>query len=653
MLQTNTEMENSILEIAARIRELRGISGLSMEEAAKQLDLTEEALAALESGQKDFPYTFIHKCARLYGVEMTEILQGSTARLRSYTLTRHGGGEVTAQENGILIKDLAPKFRDKMAETYWCRYTYSDEQQHQPINLTTHKGQEFDYVLSGRMKVQIGEHTEVLEAGDTIYYNSSTPHGMIAVDGEDCVFCAVVVAGDAAEEELQDPTAGAEDGKEPLLIDKFVKYEEDENGCLQSISFENEDTFNFAYDVVGALAKQKPNKLAMVHLDCNKVERRYTFEEMDKNASRAANYFKSLGIKKGDRVMLVLKRHYQFWFAILGLHKLGAVVIPATHQLHAYDFEYRFNAAGVSAIVCTTDDGTVEQAEEAAQKCPNVRVKIAVHGHREGWHNFDDEYSMFSSKFPRTEDTACGDDPAIMFFTSGTTGYPKMAVHAYKYALGHFTTAKFWHRIRPNDLHFTISDTGWGKALWGKLYGQWMCEAAVFVYDFNRFDAHDILPLFAKYHITTFCAPPTMYRFMIKEDLSRFDLSSIEYATTAGEALNPEVYHQFKKATGLKIHEGFGQTETTLTIANFVGMKTRIGSMGKPNPLYDVDLVDPDGNPVGVGETGEIVIHTDKQIPCGLFSGYYRDEEKTREVWHNGLYHTGDTAWRDEDGYFW
>ena len=653
MLQTNTEMENSILEVAARIRELRGISGLSIEEAAKELDLTVEELALLESGQKDFPYTFIHKCARLYGVEMTEILQGDTARLRSYTLTRNGGGEVTAREDGILIKDLAPKFRDKMAETYWCQYTYSEEQQNQPIHLTTHKGQEFDYILSGRLKVQVGEHTEVLEAGDTIYYNSSTPHGMIAVGGKDCIFCAVVIAGEAIEEELQDFSIGTTDSKQPLLIDRFVTCEEDENGCLQKISFQNEDTFNFAYDVVGALAEKKPNKLAMIHLDRNKVERRYTFEEMDKNASRAANYFKSLGIKKGDRVMLVLKRHYQFWFAILGLHKLGAVVIPATHQLHAYDFEYRFNAAGVSAIVCTADDGTVDQAEKAAQKCPDVRIKVVVHGHRDGWHNFDDEYNMFSSKFPRTEDTACGDDPSVMFFTSGTTGYPKMAVHSYKYALGHFTTAKSWHNIKSDGLHLTISDTGWGKALWGKLYGQWMCEAAVFVYDFDRFDAHDILPLFAKYHITTFCAPPTMYRFMIKEDLSRYDLSSIEYATTAGEALNPEVYHQFKKATGLKIHEGFGQTETTLTIANFVGMKARVGSMGKPNPLYDVDLVDTEGNPVGVGETGEIVIHTDKNIPCGLFSGYYLDEEKTREVWHDGMYHTGDTAWRDEDGYFW
>ena len=299
------------------------------------------------------------------------------------------------------------------------------------------------------------------------------------------------------------------------------------------------------------------------------------------------------------------------------------------------------------------DDGTVEQAELAAQNCPQVQIKVTVHGSREGWHNFDEEYTMFSSKFPRSEDTPCGNEPSLMFFTSGTTGYPKMAVHSYKYALGHFTTARSWHRNRPNDVHLTISDTGWGKALWGKIYGQWMCEATVFTYDFDRFDANDILPMFAKYHITTFCAPPTMYRFMIKEDLSRFDLSSIEYATTAGEALNPEVYTQFKKATGLSIHEGFGQTETTLTIANFVGMKTRVGSMGKPNPLYDVDLVDPDGNPVPVGETGEIVIHTDKNVPCGLFYGYYQEEEKTKEVWHDGLYHTGDTAWRDEDGYFW
>jgi len=287
------------------------------------------------------------------------------------------------------------------------------------------------------------------------------------------------------------------------------------------------------------------------------------------------------------------------------------------------------------------------------EESPTLKHRIMCNGVQEGWHDFDSEYEIFSSKFERTADTAQGNDPLLMFFTSGTTGYPKIAAHSHKYPLGHFITAKYWHCVDPDGIHFTISDTGWGKALWGKIYGQWLNEAAVFTYDFDRFNANDILPMFAKYGITTFCAPPTMYRFMIKEDLSRFDLSSIKHATIAGEALNPEVFYQFKKATGLSLMEGFGQTETTLTIANFIGMRPKPGSMGKPSPQFDVDLIDREGNPVGVGETGEIVVRTDKKTPVGLFLGYYMDEDKTKDAWHDGMYHTGDTAWRDEDGHFW
>jgi len=274
-------------------------------------------------------------------------------------------------------------------------------------------------------------------------------------------------------------------------------------------------------------------------------------------------------------------------------------------------------------------------------------------GTRDGWRNFDEEYRMFSSHFDRTEDSPCGEDPLLMFFTSGTTGYPKIAMHNHKYPLGHFITAKYWHCVQPNHLHFTISDTGWGKALWGKLYGQWLCEGAVFTYDFDKFNAEDLLPLFKKYNINTFCCPPTMYRMMIKGNLADYDMSSLSNATTAGEAMNPEVFHQFKSATGISPLEGFGQTELTMVIATLNGMECKVGSMGKPVPSYDVDLVDPDGNPVGVGVTGEIVVRTDKNIPCGLFMGYYNNPEKTAEAWHDGMYHTGDTAWRDEDGYFW
>ena len=467
------------------------------------------------------------------------------------------------------------------------------------------------------------------------------------------MFCAVVLSGEENEENQMGETIVAAKQTEHLIYENFILPLEDENGALQSIGFHNEDKFNFAFDVVDELAKKKPNKLAMIHLDKNKKERRFTFDEIRKASNRTANYFKSMGIQRGDCVMLVLKRHYQFWFAILALHKIGAIAVPAPNQLLTKDFEYRFQSAGIKAIVCTADGQTAECIDEAQLTSPSLELKVMVGGNRPGWRNFDEEYLMYSGKFDRSEDCPCGDDPMVMFFSSGTTGYPKMAQHSYKYPLGHFVTAKYWHCVDPHGLHLTISDTGWGKSLWGKLYGQWMCEAAIFVYDFDRFDANDILPLFKQYKITTFCAPPTMYRFMIKEDLSRFDLSSIRHATTAGEALNPEVYHQFKKATGLSVMEGFGQTETTLLIGNLVGDTPKIGSMGKANPLFDVELMTSDGKLAEVGETGEIVVRTKENLPVGIFLGYYRDEEKTRASWHDGYYHTGDTAWKDEDGYFW
>mgnify|MGYP000040750322 FL=1 len=508
--------------------------------------------------------------------------------------------------------------------------------------------------MSGRLKVQIGENVEYLSEGDSIYYNSSTPHGMIAVDGRDCLFVAVVLPGeDVKENVIRDTIVSAHSGNKEYVSSKFVECTEAENGALQKIEFKNEDKFNFAFDIVDEIAKKAPEKLAMLHIDKHKVERRFTFNDMKRASNQCANYFKSLGIKKGDRVMLVLKRHYQFWYAILALHKLGAVAIPATNLLQEHDFDYRFNAAEVSAIVCTADGDVAHQVDLAEPASPTLKTKILVGGEREGWHNFDEEFPLFSAHFYRTEDTACGNDLMLMFFTSGTTGYPKIAAHNYKYALGHYVTAKYWHGVDENGLHFTISETGWGKALWGKLYGQWLCEGAVFTYDFDRFDAADILPMFAKYHITTFCAPPTMLRMMIKQDISQYDLSSIKHMTTAGEALNPEVYRQFEKATGLQIMEGFGQTELTLMIANLMGNSHKLGSMGKPTPAYDVDILDPDANPVPDGETGEIVVKTSDKVPCGLFAGYYKNQEKTDEVWHDGYYHTGDTAWRDEDGFYW
>ncbi len=649
-----TVSTDKLKEVAKRIREMREICDITETDMALKTEVSLADYRAYENGELDFPFTFIHKCSLAFGIGITDLLEGQSAHLSSYTVTRKGQGQETAKEDGIEIQNLAPLFRKKIAEPYWVRYEYSEELQSKPIHLTKHSGQEFDFVMSGRLKVQIGENVEYLSEGDSIYYNSSTPHGMIAVDGRDCLFVAVVLPGeDVKENVIRDTIVSAHSGNKEYVSSKFVECTEAENGALQKIEFKNEDKFNFAFDIVDEIAKKSPEKLAMLHIDKNKVERRFTFNDMKRASNQCANYFKSLGIKKGDRVMLVLKRHYQFWYAILALHKLGAVAIPATNLLQEHDFDYRFNAAEVSAIVCTADGDVAHQVDLAEPASPTLKTKILVGGEREGWHNFDEEFPLFSAHFYRTEDTACGNDLMLMFFTSGTTGYPKIAAHNYKYALGHYVTAKYWHGVDENGLHFTISETGWGKALWGKLYGQWLCEGAVFTYDFDRFDAADILPMFAKYHITTFCAPPTMLRMMIKQDISQYDLSSIKHMTTAGEALNPEVYRQFEKATGLQIMEGFGQTELTLMIANLMGNSHKLGSMGKPTPAYDVDILDPDGNPVPDGETGEIVVKTSDKVPCGLFAGYYKNREKTDEVWHDGYYHTGDTAWRDEDGFYW
>ncbi len=651
-MNTNNTL-NQLSEVATRIKELREIMGFSVNEMTEKTNVTVEQYLAYESGKEDIPFSFIHKCALALKVDMTDLLEGRSAKLSTYTVTRKGKGQETAKEDGIDISNLAPKFKGKLAEPYYVTYEYSKSQQDKPIHLTTHSGQEFDLVLSGKLKVQVGEHVEVLEEGDSIYYNSSLPHGMIAVDGKDCTFVAVVMSGDNSTETVVRKSVMAAKTSEKLVCEKFVETKEDADGRLQSIKFKNTDTFNFGFDIVDGIAEKYPEKLAMLHLDVNKTERRFTFKDIKRASNQVANYFTSLGIKRGDKVMLVLKRHYQFWFCMVALHKLGVVAIPATNQLKEHDFEYRYNSAGVKAIVCTADGDTYEYAQSAAKKCPQVEKLLMVGGSKEGWLDFDKEYPLFSGKFERPQDCSQGDETALMFFTSGTTGNPKMAAHKHTYALGHYVTAKYWHCCERDGLHLTISDTGWGKSLWGKLYGQWLCEGAVFVYDFDRFDENDILPMFAEYNITTFCAPPTMLRMLIRGDLSKFDLSSIHHMTTAGEALNPEVFNKFKEATGLEIMEGFGQTETTLAIANLYGTTPKIGAMGKANPQYDVDVVDADGNSVPAGEVGEIVIHTDKEVPCGLFKEYYRDSEKTEDAWHDGLYHTGDTAWRDEDGYFW
>ncbi len=646
-------MNELLRGMAARIKELREIGGKSPSEMARLTGVDERDYLAIEAGTMDPPFTFLHKCSLAFGVDINALLEGHTAKLSHFQVCRAGQGPVTVNERGILIRNMAAMFKGRLATPYYVTYDYDERQQRAPIHTTTHAGQEFDFVVSGSMRVKVGDHEETLKEGDSIFYKSSTPHGMVAVGGKSCSFIAMIMAGDAEEQAQTMVRMRRRKPNEPLLAEKFVKCEEDGDGKLVHIRYEHDDEFNFAFDIVDEIAKKDPNRLAMLHVSAHMRERRFTFKDMMEQSNRVANYMKSLGIGKGDKVMLILKRHFQFWPTMLACHKLGAVAIPATSQLKAHDLTYRFKAGDVKAIFCTGDGDVAIEADAAEKEIGAKLVKVLVYGKREGWHDYNAEVPGFSDVFERTADSPRGSDPMLMFFTSGTTGYPKMALHSCKYALGHFVTAKYWHLVERDGLHFTISETGWGKALWGKFYGQWLCEGAVFTYDFERFDAEKVLPMFEKYNITTFCAPPTIYRMLIKEDISKYDFTSVRHATTAGEALNPEVWTQFERATGLEIAEGFGQTETTLSLANLLGDELEPGSMGKPVPDYGVDLVDADGNPVPPGENGEIVVRTDRKNPHpGIFLGYYKDEEKTDEVWRGGFYHTGDLAWKDENGYY-
>ncbi|MBR6824266.1 MAG: AMP-binding protein, partial [Firmicutes bacterium] len=514
-MQKTNGLEFKILEIASRIRELRHIENYSEEYMAKRLGISVDEYITYESGEKDLDFAFLYTCAQVLSVDVTELIEGAAPRLSSYTLTRRGEGQRVEQAHGMTYYNLAYKFKGRIAEPLYVISQFDAEAQLNPIEVTTHEGQECDIVIKGHLKVQIGEHTEILGPGDAIYYDSSTPHGLLATNGEDCEFYAIVLTPD---EELQPRpqaapaiTATREAGQRRIW-ERFIDTREDGNGVLRSIEFKGENSFNFAYDVVDALADAQPDKLAMLHVDINKQERRITFGEMKKMSGRAANYFRALGIGKGDKVMLVLRRNWQFWPILLALQKIGAVAIPAVDQLLEKDYLYRFETAHVSTIICTTDGSGLAQSASAIEQYGQIKNKIVVGGTAEGWHSFDDEYGMYSSRYPRTEDACCGDDPMMMIFTSGSTGYPKLATHCHKYPLGHFVTARYWHCVDPNGLHFTISDTGWAKAMWGKIFGQWLCEAPIFVYDFDRFHADDIMPMFAKYGITTFCAPPTMYR---------------------------------------------------------------------------------------------------------------------------------------------
>mgnify|MGYP005922263909 CR=1 FL=1 len=439
------------------------------------------------------------------------------------------------------------------------------------------------------------------------------------------------------------------------MIDRFLSQTSfsSQEDFVKNLKIHVPDNFNFGYDIVDAWAAEQPNKPALLWTNDKGEHRQFSFADMKQYTDRTASYFQSLGIGHGDMVMLILKRRYEFWFSIIALHKLGAVVIPATHLLTKKDIVYRCNAADIKMIVAAGEEVVTKHIIDAMPDSPTVKHLVSVGPEiPEGFDDFHQGIEH-AAPFVKPEHPNTNDDISLMYFTSGTTGEPKMVAHDFTYPLGHIVTGSFWHNLKENSLHLTIADTGWGKALWGKIYGQWLCEACIFTYDFDNFDAKEILHMIEKYKITTFCAPPTVYRVMVHLKLDQYDLSSLQNVTTAGEALNPEIFEKFKAKTGLTLMEGFGQTETTLTIGNLVGTTPKPGSMGVPTPQYDVQIMLPDGTLAGPEEEGEIVICTEDGAPNGLFMEYYGDEEKTQNAWHDGYYHTGDTAYFDEDGYLW
>jgi acetyl-CoA synthetase len=442
-----------------------------------------------------------------------------------------------------------------------------------------------------------------------------------------------------------------------MILDQFLSQTEftSYKDFTDNYKISIPENFNFAFDVVDQIALKTPDKIAMVWCNDSGEEAFFTFGQMKKYSNKAANFFTSAGIRKGDPVMLVLKRRFEFWFCTLALNKIGAITIPATHLLSTKDIVYRNNAADIKMIVCVPDPEVILHVEEAEPKSPTLKIKMLIGENREGWLNFNSGMENSPEEFTRPIGTELtkNDDIMLLYFTSGTTGMPKMVNHNYIYPLGHILTARYWQNVQDNGLHFTIADTGWAKSAWGKLYGQWLSGSAVMTFDFDKFIPKKMMEVIEKYKVTTFCAPPTIYRFLIKEDLTQFDLTALKYCVVAGEPLNPEVYRQFLDATGIKLMEGYGQTECTVALATYSWMEPKPGSMGKPSPGYHIDLVDDEGISCEIGEEGQIVIYTDQSAPIGMFGGYYRDEVLTKKVWHDDVYYTGDMAWRDEDGYYW
>ena len=648
-------MEN-LKHIGTRVRGIRTEANFTVEQMASALGSAPEEYISYENGSAEAPFSFFYRLAEFFNIEISSVLSGEASNLNSYTITRDGEGFSLARRPGFSYLHQAIHMKNRVGEPFIITAPYEGE--NPELTYSNHNGQEFILILEGSLLVVLKDKEEVLNEGDSIYFDGRSSHALTALNGKYCKFLSIVMHTSVEDSEPETFAAkksksGVSKENRTLLYQKYMTETWGEDGTLEKVDFNIPENFNFAFDVLDHLAEKNPDKLAMRWVSNSKECKDLTFKDISENSSRTANMFYTMGIRKGDRVMLVVRRHYQFWYLLNALHKLGAIVIPAPVQLLGHDIEYRINKAHVKCVVCTAGDGVCEAVESVADTTPSLKWKFIVNGERDGWMNYDAMYGNFSPEFARPANQKAS-DPMLIFFSSGTTGYPKMVEHDYTYPLGHIMTARHWHKVDPDGIHFTVADTGWGKALWGKIYGQWLCEAAVFTYDFDRFHAADMLPMFKQYGITTFCAPPTIFRFIVKEDLSQYDFSTLQHITTAGEAMPPEVSESFARVSGLLPYEGFGQTETTMTIGTFANIVPKTGSMGKANPQYDVVLLDPDGKPVATGDTGEICIRAKQSAhPAGLFNQYVDNEEDTLKTWHDGYYHTGDQAWMDEDGYFW
>lgn len=442
------------------------------------------------------------------------------------------------------------------------------------------------------------------------------------------------------------------------LLHKFLEKTEFDSyeDFRDHFKIEVPSNFNFAYDVVDVMARETPDKLALVWCDDNGGEKIMTFADISRMSNKVASFLTGIGIKKGDAVMLALKGRYEWWYVMVALHRIGAIAIPATHMLTTKDITYRVQLADIKMMITANEKSLIDYVDKAHKECSDIlKFKAVVGGKYDGWIDFDSEVGKASEHFERPKGTEAttNEDILILYFTSGTVGLPKMVQHNFVYPLGHILTAKYWQNVMDDGLHYTVADTGWAKAVWGKIYGQWISGSAVFAYDYEEFNPSRLLAMTSKYKVTTFCAPPTIYRFLIHEDMSKYDFSSLKYCVVAGEPLNPEVYNKWHERTGLKLMEGFGQTEMTVALGTYPWIEPRPGSMGKPSPGYNIELISLEGKKCEAGEEGEIVVNTMKGLPAGIFDGYYRDEKRTKSVWHDGYYYTGDMAWMDEEGYYW